>query len=543
MSFDLGAMLKNVSNLDTIREQIEYIRLDRIESDSNNFYKIEGIEDLAANISLCGLQQPIRVRQKPEDPDRFVTVSGHRRRAALELLAKDDPERWGDVPCIVERDSVSPALQQLRLIYANANTRTMTSSELGEQAAQVEKLLYQLKEEGYEFPGRMRDHVAEAVNTSKTKLARLRVIRENLAECWRSSYKDDIICESTAYELSHMPEEWQRIVYEERRAMKSNFRFLYAEDIKAAAGRMAQIDKLNCGLNCSKSGSCLNKEAKLRQSVHTERYFDTPCVKCCDVCDKLTTCKNACSMLAEKIKQIKAHKKEERQQEKVETEKKEKPVIDYIQGVYDRVGKSRKTCGATVEDLYRAQKVFYAKSDDQKESDMESGAAKISVNTTLPFGYNFRYEDAMRLCAVADLLGCSTDYLLGRDVSNSDTAPAQENVSNSDTWRTGAPKDPGDYVVMVCYCDDCGASSADMHWDGEKWLEFGEPLLEDAKVLTWIHRPHELLVDYPLNESCKTGLSPSGHCGAAAYCEKPYECCCECPDECNSRCGWIDEDG
>lgn len=539
MSFDLGAMLKGVSDLDTNREQIEYIRLDHIESDPNNFYGISGIDALADNIATCGLQQPIRVRQKQDDPERYVTVSGHRRRAALELLAKDDPEHWAEIPCIVERDTASPALQQLRLIYANANTRTMTSAELGEQAAQVEKLLYQLKEEGYEFPGRMRDHVAEAVNASKTKLARLKVIRENLAECWTPYYKDGTISESTAYELAHMPKNWQELILTEKKAAKANLRYLYTMDVTRLMERFSKIDKIVC----KKMGNaaCQNKYEMRRYTAHGDHYYNWNCDKCCENCDRLSSCKNACPMLADKIKQIKASKKEERQQEKVETEKKEKPVIDYIQGVYDRVGKSRQSCGASVKDLYNAQKVYYTQSDDQKELDMESGAAKISVNTTLPFGYSFRYEDAMRLCAVADLLGCSTDYLLGRNVPDSDTAPVQENVPNSDTWQTGTPKDPGDYVVMVCYCDDCGAASADMHWDGEKWLEFGEPLLEDAKVFTWIRRPNELLGDYPLSGSCITGLSPSGHCGAAAYCEKPYECCCECPDDCNSRCCWIEE--
>lgn len=38
----------------------------------------------------------------------------------------------------------------------------------------------ELKEEGVEFPGRMRDHVAEACKVSKSKIARLKVIREGL---------------------------------------------------------------------------------------------------------------------------------------------------------------------------------------------------------------------------------------------------------------------------------------------------------------------------------------------------------------------------
>jgi len=45
-----------------------------------------------------------------------------------------------------------------------------------------------------------------------------------------------------------------------------------------------------------------------------------------------------------------------------------------------------------------------------------------------------------------------------------------------------------------------------------------------------------------MNESCITGLSPSRHCGAAACCSEPYDCCAACPEKCNSRCGWLDEE-
>ena len=176
--FDLADVLKGVPNLGTSKKQLEYIKRELIDPDPNNFYSLTGIEELAANIQLCGLQQPILVR--PIDGGRYMVVSGHRRRAAIELLAADDPEKWEEISCLVERDEASPELQQLRLIYANANTRTMTGAELAEQAAQVEKLLYQLKEQGYEFPGRMRDHVAQAISVSKSKLARLNVIRSKL---------------------------------------------------------------------------------------------------------------------------------------------------------------------------------------------------------------------------------------------------------------------------------------------------------------------------------------------------------------------------
>lgn len=39
---------------------------------------------------------------------------------------------------------------------------------------------------------------------------------------------------------------------------------------------------------------------------------------------------------------------------------------------------------------------------------------------------------------------------------------------------------------------------------------------------------------------CIAGQSESGQCGAAAYCNKGYNCCSQCPDDCNGRCGWIE---
>ena len=110
MAFDLSDLLKDMPDLGANREQIEYISLDLLDEDPNNFYQLSGIEELAANIELCRLQQPIRVRKQKSG--RYMIVSGHRRRAAVEMLAKDDPEKWSEVPCIIEADNVSPALQQ-----------------------------------------------------------------------------------------------------------------------------------------------------------------------------------------------------------------------------------------------------------------------------------------------------------------------------------------------------------------------------------------------------------------------------------------------
>lgn len=178
MSAAFAAAVGDVSKSDTGREEIEYLDLALLREDPGNFYSLDHIDELAANIQLCGLQQPIRVRAAEDGG--YTIVSGHRRRAALSILAQEEPDRWNAVPCIVERDEASPELRELRLILANSSTRVLSPAEVAKQAQQVETLLYQLKEQGYTFPGRMRDQVAAACKVSAPKLARLKVIREKM---------------------------------------------------------------------------------------------------------------------------------------------------------------------------------------------------------------------------------------------------------------------------------------------------------------------------------------------------------------------------
>lgn len=206
MAFDITSVLKGVSGPDTGKEQIEYIPVDQIDPDPNNFYSLDGLDELAGNIELIGLQQPLRVR--PGEDGRFIVVSGHRRRAAILLIRDGGSEMFRDgIPCIVDRGEESPAMRELRLIYANASTRVMGPAEISKQAERTEMLLYQLKEEGIiEFPGRMRDHVAEACRISKTKLARLHAIRNNLVQPLLEEFDAGHLNESVAYRMSQ--EHW-----------------------------------------------------------------------------------------------------------------------------------------------------------------------------------------------------------------------------------------------------------------------------------------------------------------------------------------------
>lgn len=491
--FDLAAALKNMSDSGTGREQIEYIPLAQIDEDPNNFYQLNGLEELAANISLCGLQQPIRVRQK--DDGRYIIVSGHRRRAALELLAEDDPERWQEVPCIVERDEVSPSLQQLRLIYANANTRKMSPAEISQQAEQVEKLLYQLKEEGYEFPGRMRDHVAEAVNVSKSKLARLKVIREHLSPVWATCFEKNLIVESTAYELAQLPEKWQSIIYGQWGLHPGS---LYANDIKVFAQRFKNVVAIQCkhGLNF-----CEHSVTMMEQNVK-ERHM-SKCDRCCFNCNNLQNCGKCCPEAAAKKKELKAVAKQASLDAKQKQEERDRPAAEFARTVWDRIGKARLENRVSVEQLFKAQKRFYsASADDKNCRKMETGNGDYSPTTDLPFGYNVQAATVMKIRDVADALGCSIDYLLGRTgrmeiVSESDIDSKPEKVSYSGAgWKTGEPEELGSYLLAL-RPSGCSVQYEKWSWDGIGWKDFTGYHSDDidGQIIGWITLPPEVMTE------------------------------------------------
>ena len=457
MAFNLGEALKDVSKLETGREQIEYIQLDLIDEDPCNFYKLSDIDQLAANIELCGLQQPIRVRPIP-DTDRYIIVSGHRRRKAIKMLSKDDPERWHEISCIVERDEVSPAMQQLRLIYANSASRTLTAPEISEQIAQVKELLYKLKEEeGYEFPGRMRDHVAEIVKVSKSKLARLEVIRKGLAAVWQPAWNAGNLVENTAYELARMPKSYQSLLFEEKTRTAANLNFLYADDVKKYADRCKAIVNLQCA-DCG--GDCTNYENKMRKAAVADRYYGCKCGDvCCKDCPELVRCQRACPRLAENVKKLKADAKKAANQEKLVQREKDRPAVEQISALWQRFGLCRGMAGKTIEDCKKTMDLYFFPFDEEKAMKLECGEAKIEPTTKLPYGYNVNLAEIKRIVDLADLLGVSLDYLLCRaDVAElaSDKTPQPSTI-----WHPISEEPPTG--VDLVWLDGLGYSDTGMY--------------------------------------------------------------------------------
>ncbi len=421
--FDLGDFAKTLQNVPdsgtTGPERIEYIPLSELHEDERNFYALTGIEELAANIQLCGLMDPLRVRKSEVG---YTIVSGHRRFAALRLLAAEDG-KFGTAACIIEMGGIPTALQELRLIYANSDTRKMSSADIGKQAERVEALLYELKEQGMEFPGRMRDHVAEACKISKSKLSRLKVIRDRLAPDIRKNYWDGSekkqLSESTAYELAQLPVDVQRMAVDAYRkgyfgSSDNGLKYMPSKIASNAADLLEDFSKKRCSR--SNGGDCINKDRKLAHALNVwskSIYSRVPCGRsCCADCGHFASCRDACPNLKEAQKAMKAEAREKNRLAKETEAERQRPAVDEVKSIWSRFGRLRARIGLSPDDYKQRIGLPYMDILSDEFDAFEAGTAKITPETKLPFGYHVNLSDFHRWQAAAKVLGCSVDYLM-----------------------------------------------------------------------------------------------------------------------------------
>ena len=410
--FKLGdtlAEVLKVSGPDTTPEQIVFLPIGDIDADEKNFYSVDGVEALAANIELVGLLDPLRVRENPDMPGRYLIVSGHRRRAALWALFEENPEKWGKVPAIIEPPAASPELQELRLIYANADTRKMTSADLSAQAQRVELLLYQLKEQGMDFPGRMRDHVAEACKLSTTKLAELKVIREKLLPEWKILWEESKLSHTCAYRIARCKEETQRLLY-----VYSDPTHMTEWNVESRAQRVEKLRHRKCKLH--PGSECFHDLTLIATEFGPGCYNCSSYACCCD-CYSFTSCKASCPELDEAKEKLKKEAKAKRAVERQTEKDRDAELIGITRTCWQRFGELRRAQGLSAEDCCKARGDYFMPNYHGEDwtAEMEGPKAKITAHTPVPWTNSMQADDVEKLCKTADLFGVTTDYLLGRD--------------------------------------------------------------------------------------------------------------------------------
>lgn len=476
MAAAFAAAVGDVSKSDTSRETIEYIGLDRLDPDPDNFYRLDGLEELAANIELCGLQQPIRVRES--GGGRYTIVSGHRRWSALKLLhsAEEGGGRWGSVPCIVERDQASPELRELRLIMANSSTRQLSPAELSRQAAKVTELLYRLKEQGYDFPGRMRDQVAAACQVSASKLARLKVIRERLTPHWTALFEAGKLAEAPAYLMARQSverQEWLAGVYSRGVHAK------YEPTENSIQGWLEGLDKIDAVV-CRDGTPCANRDGMRERLAESTAPYWHPCESCCGQCASRMTCGHVCPSLEGQVAEERAEqdrklaearrKDEERSRERCAEEKRRQ---ERERAAWRRLGEETERVGMAAEDLG----ALLGESRVEMVEQALSGTMDPCCCLLDDFAQNL---DADVVAGLAEA-GVSLDYVLGL----TDTRP-EGDAGGDGPWHYGDPVEDGYYW---CLCGPLDGSGKLLYWSGDHW-EFSNIVMAiNTTVVCWMPCP------------------------------------------------------
>lgn len=487
--FDLGeltrALAGDVPESGTEgRDQIEYIDIDLIDSDPGNFYELRGIPDLAGDIETVGLQQPLLVR--PGEDGHVVLISGHRRRAALQLLVDEGKERFRQVPCI-RKTGGNALVYEMQLIFANAHTRVLTNAEIGKQAARLEEIFYQLKEQGYEFPGRMIDHVAEACNIKRAKLGRLKKIEAHLAPCYKPLWDAGDLPEDTADALAGLPQAVQ-----ERIKRVCPKKTPTARNIREIGAKMKTGFCYNViGLKCPDGGVCTQRDKFLKHNLTCNSWETCSGAKCCVECGRGgahrpgscgAVCLEMCAKSRAVYEKAKAKQKDsdERKAARARSKAVQKAMADAARIV-------RAADAAGLDDDVKLESAYSPLTKvgvlrKISQGDISEGVSNYAQGEIIPCW-------TKDLTNMAQTLHCSTDYLLGL-TDQLRPAAAESGQMALAAWMPGGltPPEPCEVVADV----DAGEGVKMrrlLYWDGTVFRFKKSGVDIEVSVIRWLRLP------------------------------------------------------
>ena len=179
-----------------------------------NFYSVEQIEELAGDILMYGLKQNLELVYAPCDKGEYRIVAGERRWEALKYLVSKGYKEFELATSKLTTPQDNDE-EQVEIIIANAY-RTKTTSDMIEEETRLKVSLERMKAagkkiKGYDLQsGRLRDVISSMLHVSKTKIAQIEAVNNNLIPEWKEELKGERLTFSAAYELSGMTADEQR---------------------------------------------------------------------------------------------------------------------------------------------------------------------------------------------------------------------------------------------------------------------------------------------------------------------------------------------
>lgn len=240
-----------------------------------NFYSIDDVEELAGDILAFGLKQNLELVYEPCEKGEYRIVAGERRWLALKMLVQKGYKEFE----MATSKLTAPGDQeeeQVEIIIANAY-RNKNVTDMIEEEKRLKEALEKMKAagrsvKGYDLEsGRLRDVIAAMLHISKTKVAQIESVNNNLIPEFKEELGNERITFSAAYELSGMQEAEQKEVFEK---LKESGEGVSYKDLRLMKEKTEKEDNVKAG-TCTKCDQYINKaEAEKTEEQHYSEEQD-----------------------------------------------------------------------------------------------------------------------------------------------------------------------------------------------------------------------------------------------------------------------------
>ncbi len=210
MAFDIKSIMNAATAgaaAETIDKDFKEIRLDyeKIIVTGQNKYSMDEIEELAAGIEMVGgLHEPLILGRVNGE---YWLASGHRRRAAIEMLVQGGADNFREVNCRYK--DMTETEFRLHLLIGNTFNRHYTDYDKMIEAEEWKKALKAAQKEKLlilERGERVRDYVARIMGTSAAVVGDYNRINKNATPEIKEQFKDGAIGVTAAAAASQLAE-------------------------------------------------------------------------------------------------------------------------------------------------------------------------------------------------------------------------------------------------------------------------------------------------------------------------------------------------
>lgn len=490
-----------------------------------NFYNTRNIEKLKASIKITGyLMQPILIENVNE---KDQVLAGHRRRLCCIDLINEGDTRFEKVPCMYaseikipgmetlsleDKEKIEPILRQFKVIQTN-NYRDKSDWEKMQEFLEMEKIVKQFKE-SMGLKGNLRDELKELMGISGGQYSRYKKISNNLIEELMKEFKEERIKISVADAVASLKPELQQQSYEifmeNGTLTPSDVEFLKERQEVDITGQMT-IEQ------ATRQQKPAEDETPIPVELQIERFFDS--------LKKNTTARirNGDKLMGTKmISMLYCYVKHRN------------GYLNY-QGHPDRITfnpdsleEKEMTWQELTEELIRR----YSTKKPVKMTTIDAPEAVVTLTESAAVkafceAYPKKLKTIMRICRQ-----CKNNGEAAKAVQKEIAPYGLHAVSGSEV----------EYTFMGF------TAGLEIKVKNEKVsMKYGRLIVEAKNLYDPFSPEFDIEPKKPEvkddggQAKCITGQSGSGVCGAAAYCDKKYTCCSQCPDDCNSRCRWIPE--